>query len=71
MDCFGCINRELADIYLEEQAEPEVAFTHMAEDSFQCEYCAHYCGAFERDLTYEDMCQTCVYLLHELQTASD
>lgn len=71
LDCFGCINRELADIYLEDEAEPEVALTHMAEDSFKCVSCAQYLSAVERDLTYDNMCQTCVYSAHELQTAND
>ena len=71
LDCFGYINRELADIYIEEQADPDTALTYTIDDSFKCSHCEQYYAGDERDLTYDDMCQTCVYSLHELQTAND
>jgi hypothetical protein len=71
LDCFGYINRELADIYLEEQADEDTVLTYSIEHSFKCAHCLQYCSGDEQDLTYDNMCQTCVYLAHELQTAND
>jgi len=57
-------------MYVEDYADPEVALTYSPEDSFKCTHCKKYYPGFARDFTFDDMCQECVYFLHELQTAN-